>query len=523
MYSTKILDCTLRDGGYINNWKFGERVIKNIISNLEEARIDIIECGFIRKVGADIDSSVYSSMQQFAKVISPKKKNTLYAVMIEYHNHVEDLIPYYDGLGADIIRITFRRKEWKEAKHTVIELIEKGYHVCVQPVGTATYDDEELLNLIKDVNKIKPYAFYLVDTLGMMYRHDMRRFFYLIDNNLSRDISVGFHSHNNLQMSFANAQEMIRLANRRNIIIDSSCYGMGRGVGNLATELLADYINNTIGQNYSLMPILNIVDKYLMPIYAEQRWGYDLPYFIAATVKCHPNYAAYLMKKETIGIEKIEKILNLIPTSERNEYNEVLIEKLYLDFQECDFNDDMSYAKLKQLIGDREVIILGSGASIKIKEYVKVIKELSEKRFLISTNFISKMFQEDALFISNDKRIHTVDLELVSTKLMTSNLNLDINNAMIFNYTYLLGEGNDSDNAGAMLIRILKNVGVKKIYLAGFDGFDVDILNNYAVNEFRRAMDYDTVLKKNSDISKQLKIALMGVEYEFITPTKYEI
>ena len=178
---------------------------------------------------------------------------------------------------------------------------------------------------------------------------------------------------------------------------------------------------------------------------------------------------------------------------------------------------------MKQLIGDREVIILGSGASIKIKEYVKVIKELSEKRFLISTNFISKMFQEDALFISNDKRIHTVDLELVSTKLMTSNLNLDINNAMIFNYTYLLGEGNDSDNAGAMLIRILKNVGVKKIYLAGFDGFDVDILNNYAVNEFRRAMDYDTVLKKNSDISKQLKIALMGVEYEFITPTKYEI
>ena len=103
-------------------------------------------------------------------------------------------------------------------------------------------------------------------------------------------------------MSFANAQEMIRLNRERTIIIDSSCYGMGRGVGNLATELITDYINNNLGQKYSLTPILNIVDKYIMPIYAQQRWGYDLPYFLSATYKCHPNYAAHLIRKETISI-----------------------------------------------------------------------------------------------------------------------------------------------------------------------------------------------------------------------------
>ena len=95
----------------------------------------------------------------------------------------------------------------------------------MQPVGTTNYDDESLLKLIKDVNELKPFAFYLVDTLGVMYRHDMRKLFYLIDSNLSMSIKLGFHSHNNLQMSFANAQEMMRLAKRRKIIIDSSCYG----------------------------------------------------------------------------------------------------------------------------------------------------------------------------------------------------------------------------------------------------------------------------------------------------------
>lgn len=521
MCDIKILDCTLRDGGYINNWCFGKKSIKNIIHCLEDAKIEIVECGFIRDVETDEDSSVYTSMNQLAKTIYPKNPETLYAVMIEYHNRVEGKIPPYDGTSADIIRITFRHNEWNEAKEVVKLLIKKGYKVCVQPVGTVAYDDESLLKLIKDVNEIKPYAFYLVDTLGVMYRHEMRRFFYLIDNNLSKNISLGFHSHNNLQMSFANAQEMIRMARQRDIIIDASCYGMGRGVGNLATELLADYINNNIIQKYSLVPILNIVDTYLMPIYANQRWGYDLPYFLSATAKCHPNYAAYLIKKETLCIEKIEKLLRLIPIDERSEFNSKLIEKLYHEMQSYEVDDSKAYIKLKSRVFDREVVILGPGASIvKCKE---VVHKAMEGRYCITTNFKAEDFMADALFISNHKRIVDLDLSLPQQIMVTSNLKNVIPNALIFNYSSLLGEGDASDNAGAMLIRILKKVGVKKIYLAGFDGFDVDSSINYAIDTYKKSLDYDTVKKKNTDISRQLKLALSGVSYEFITYTKYEL
>lgn len=516
-----ILDCTLRDGGYINNWRFGEKTIKEIIGNLEAAMVDIIECGFIRDVDYCVDSSVFSSMDQVSEIIAPKKKNVQYAIMIEHHNRVEDKIPPYDGKGADIIRVTFRKKEWAEAKESIRGLIAKGYKVCVQPVGTATYDDESLLKLIKEVNDIKPYAFYLVDTLGMMYRHEMRRFFYFIDNNLSKDICLGFHSHNNLQMSFANAQEMVRLAGQREIIIDTSCYGMGRGVGNLATELFADYVNKEIMPKYSLTPILNIVDKYLMPIYAEQRWGYDLPYFLAATVKCHPNYAAYLMRRETIGIEKIEKLLSLIPVEERSEYNEALIENLYSSMQSCEVDDNEAYSQLTNSVKGREVIILGPGSSI--TKYQTTLENAAENRVVISTNFVCTSVPIDFIFVSNDKRLSGMEIPEGVKTLATSNLMNSIQTGLFFDYSKLLGEGDASDNAGAMLIRILHNAGVSKILLAGFDGFDVDSSINYAVSAYKKSMDYDTIKKKNDDISKQLKLALSGVSYEFITPTKYKL
>lgn len=108
--------------------------------------------------------------------------------------------------------------------------------------------------------------------------------------------------------------------------------------------------------------------------------------------------------------------------------------------------------------------------------------------------------------------------------LITSNLQDEFKTkALVFDYSSLLGEDDCADNAGAMLIRILKRCNVRKIYLAGFDGFDVDTSMNYFVTDFKTAMDYDAVRKKNDDISKQLKLALSEVKYELLTPSKYEI
>ncbi|MFR7384805.1 MAG: hypothetical protein ACLUTO_10770 [Anaerostipes sp.] len=88
--------------------------------------------------------------------------------------------------------------------------MDKGYEVFMQPVGTTSYSDVELLNLFERINEMKPYAFYLVDTLGKLYAKQLLKLFYLADDNLDEDITIGYHSHNNLQLSFSNAQQLIQ-------------------------------------------------------------------------------------------------------------------------------------------------------------------------------------------------------------------------------------------------------------------------------------------------------------------------
>lgn len=227
-----ILDCTLRDGGYINNWQFGRTNIQGIISKLNASGVDIVECGFLRDIPYNEDTAVFSRVSQIVPFLSEKRANTFYVAMIAYGDISPDAIEPYDGSSIGGIRLTFHKHEWDGAKTVAVQLMEKGYQVFIQPVGTTAYSDAELLQLIAQVNELQPYAFYLVDTLGILYRQDLLRLFYLVEHNLDPQIQIGFHSHNNLQLSFANAQELLRLDSKRDIIIDASVYGMGRGVGN---------------------------------------------------------------------------------------------------------------------------------------------------------------------------------------------------------------------------------------------------------------------------------------------------
>ena len=248
--------------------------------------------------------------------------------------------------------------------------------------------------------------------------------------------------------------------------------------------------------------------------------------FLSAISKCHPNYASYLIKKETLDIESIEKILSLIPIEDRNEFNYKLIENLYLRLQTYEVNDGISLKKLMEIFSDRNVLLLGSGSSVELNS--DLINEfITEKKpYIISINYIDKKFNSDAMFISNEKRLSLLDntQEKLPEIFFTSNLKNKIKrDALMFNYTSYLGEGDENDNAGAMLIKILRKSNVKKIYIAGFDGFDVDATLNYYDTRYSKLMDYDTVQKKNNDISKQLKMALAGIDYSFITRTKYEI
>ncbi|MEE6451413.1 aldolase catalytic domain-containing protein [Gottfriedia acidiceleris] len=531
MNNIKLLDCTLRDGGYINDWHFGKRTVKKVIEKLTQSNIDIIECGFLRDVDYDNDTTIFNDIEKIKELIQPKNKDTIYVAMIDQPFISIDKIKVYDGTSIDGIRLTFHdnAKEIAEALEYGKMLIDKGYKVFIQPVGTTSYTDANLLALIEKVNGLKPYAFYLVDTLGIMYKNNLLRMYHLLDHNLDKRINIGFHSHNNLQLSFSNAQELLTLHTKRNIIIDSSVFGMGRGAGNLCTELISEYINENIEDKYKIVPLLEIVDEHLSRYFSEPKWGYSVPYFIAAINNCHPNYASYLMNKQTISVKSINTILRQIPNKKRDIYDENYIEDLYISHQMQLVDDTESLKRLRKLIGNKKVLIIAPGKSIK-KELENIKTFINEENpFIISVNFLPSAFSCNAIFISNSKRFKNMedvikDLSFTTTLITTSNItNSKVNSSIVVNYSDLLLENSIiSDNAGLMSINLLYRLFIDHVYLAGFDGFSLNKAKNYYSTELINHIEMVELVKKNEEIKNYLANVEKHMGIHYVTSTIYK-
>ena len=333
MNNIHILDCTLRDGGYCNEWRFGFDNAKKITHGLQEAGIEIIECGFISNcILYDPDVSKYTTMEQIAKIIPERKDGKIFVAMMNYGEYNIDDLPNYDGSSIDGIRVAFHKKDLNEALTLCEQIKEKGYLVFIQAMVSIAYSDEQFLSMIRRVNKFKPYAFYIVDSFGMMKEKDLIRLFYVVEHNLNDKIWIGFHSHNNMQLAYSNAQKLTTVHTSRNLIIDSSIYGMGRGAGNLNTELFLQYLNENAGKSYQLKPILILIDDILNYFHQQNYWGYSLPNYISSAHNAHPNYAGYLDDKKTLTIEGMNEIFDMMDDDKKVSYNKEYIEELYLQY-----------------------------------------------------------------------------------------------------------------------------------------------------------------------------------------------
>ncbi|BCN29607.1 aldolase catalytic domain-containing protein [Anaeromicropila herbilytica] len=526
MNRIKLLDCTLRDGGYVNNWKFGKKTIQSILKRLSISNLDIIECGFLTDKIYEENYSLYSDTLDISPLLVNKNENTLYVAMIaigEKEIHPKRLSQAKDSVIKGI-RLTFHLNEKKKAFEYAKILMEKGYLVFIQPVGSSNYSDGNLLTLIKEVNSLKPYAFYFVDTLGTMYQNDIVHMLSLIDKNLDDGIVLGYHSHNNLQLAFSNAQEMMRFPMKRDIIMDCSVYGMGRGAGNLCTELITDYINHSIEKRYEVIPLLEIVDECLIPIYSKTPWGYSVGYFLASTMCCHPNYASHLLAKQTVPVRIIGSLLDQIPEDRRKTYDKEYIEGIYQKYQEHDVNDMEEIEYLRHELAGREILVLAPGRSIKskkkaIKSYIK-----ENKPYVIAINNIPE-YPVDLVFIGSERRYKLMKDKLGDYNiLLTSNITERTENARIVNYSDLLNSSIDvSDSTGMMLLKLLVKVSVKKAILAGFDGFKKNPVWNYCDENMIGSIDSEALSKKNKAMNVQLNKRSKEMKISFLTPTKYKI
>lgn len=517
-----VLDCTLRDGGYCNQWKFGHKNIDSIINGLVCSNVEIIECGILAdKAEFHEESTVFGRVEQIAGYIANKSQERMFVCLANYGECNFETLPECDGSSIQGIRLAFHKKDMNEALCACKIIKEKGYKVFVQPMVSLNYSDEEFLALICSVNEIEPFAFYIVDSFGAITEKDLKRLFFLTDHNLKEQICVGFHSHNNMQLAYANAQALTMIQTRRVLIIDCSVMGMGRGAGNLNTELFVEYLNQVFGKNYSVEPLLVMIDKILGKFYAENYWGYSLSNYLSAKHNLHPNYAKYLTDKQTLTVEDINKIFFMMGREKKTTFDRQYIEKLYMTYMGKTDEKTEHLNELRERLRGKNILVIAPGNSSE-KEKEKIVNYArTDNVVTISINFDYPYYKTDYIFYSNLRRYETVTEYQKKRCIITSNIPAN-DVYMKTRYTDLLNNNEYvRDNAGMLLIKFLMNFEVGKISLAGMDGYAEESLNNYFEESMAFSIHVTDAFGKNKAMSETLQEFSKEVSIEFLTEQKY--
>ncbi len=485
----QLLDCTLRDGAYIVDSEFGTPAMRGIIKNLGEANIDVIECGWLKDKPHKPGTTFFHVPSDALQYIGEKKKNAIYVAMIDWDRYDLNNLPECDGKSIDAIRVVFPQNKFREGIEVGKAVKAKGYALYLQAANTLGYSDDELKALAEEINKAQPVCISVVDTFGAMYPEDLQRILSVLDKHIDGGIKIGFHSHNNQQLSFALCMDFIRIMSEcgRHIVVDSSLCGMGRGAGNATTELVANYLNVNCGANYDMNIIMDTIDTYMQYFSENYHWGYSIPYFIAGMFCCHVNNIAYLLKNHRTNARDMRNIIESLSPADRKKYDYDLLEQKYILNQNRIVDDADAIKRLKAEFNGREILLIAPGETVAAKSDYILDYIAEHKPIVIGVNAIIAPYKYDYLFFTNTARYEYAgesypDVFNATEKILLSDIKTKAaDRELIINFERAIKRGWEHfDNAVICCLRLLSKLGVERVKLAGFDGFKTRYNESYA-------------------------------------------
>ena len=521
MGKTILLDCTLRDGGYVNDWSFGEKNIQGFCRKIAQTGIEMLEVGFLKGDFYHPDRSVFPDVQSFAHVIQPKAEGVEYVGMLDISDPVplDRLVPY-DGSSIDGIRVIFKKDKLDQAYYYCSRIKELGYFFTANFVCTDLYTDKEFIEGIERFNELAPRAMTIVDTFGLIKRKHFLRLAYVADNNLLPEVALAYHAHNNLQQAFGNAEALVEMGLKRDVVIDACVFGMGRGAGNLNLELFADYLNENYGTHYKIEPMLEIMDEYLNDIYQTRFWGYSLPLYLSATTKSHPNYAIYLAEKNSLPVKAFNELLQRIPPEDKAVFSQQKAEHYYREYMENYLDDKDAILRIGMELQGKRVVLLAPGRSLNVCR--RDVEEACSNAVVIAVNFTGMEFRPDYIFSSNMRRYSKIQGRTDARCIVTSNMKDAVEFDYMVNFSsYSSRHAEIIDNSGLMLLKLLIAVGVKEVTVAGMDGYTEDSETAY----YDTSLYYDfskAARMRNQLISEELSAIARHIRLCFITPSAYQ-
>lgn len=305
---------------------------------------------------------------------------------------------------------------------------------------------------------------------------------------------------------------------------------MGKSAGNAPLELVIMYYNREFGEYYDINPVLEAIDMHILKIYRQKYWGFSLQFYLSASNDCHPRYVEYLLGKKTVTIKDINQIIGLVPAQNKLDYNEKIIEELYIQYQ----NNAKGYCRddtdeFFDIVSKQNVLLLGPGKMIlSYQEEINTYIE-KEKPIVIAVNFYPKHIKCDYIFISNAKRYDMIVCEYQQKQ---SDIKLAVtNNAVsdkksydyILSYYKLLDENEYiRDNGLMMMLNGMIGHGINQVMLAGFDGFSVKGLGNYYSEHLELSDDCQHLLKTNTNMKERIRTLGKKIHIDFLTPSLYK-
>ena len=287
----KVLDCTIRDGGLMNNHHFDDAVVKAVYTACVEGGLDYMEIGYkASRKGIKVGEHgcwKYCLEEDIRRIVGDNDTDLKLSVMADaercdYH---KDIPPKKESV-VDLVRVATYISQIPTALDMVKDAHDKGYETTLNLMAVSAVPERQLDEGLELLSASEAQAVYVVDSFGSLYSEQVH---YLVKKYLRyckpAGKEVGVHMHNNLQLGFANTLEGIVMGAN---FLDATMAGLGRGAGNCQMELLIGFLHNP---KYDLRPILDCVQNRIEPLREKLMWGYDLPYLLTGFLNQHPRAA----------------------------------------------------------------------------------------------------------------------------------------------------------------------------------------------------------------------------------------
>jgi len=439
----KLLDCTLRDGGYYNNWKFSHQLAQDYLNDISGSGISYVELGFRGLKKGILKGPNWHTTDKYINSLKIPK-NLKIGVMINVFEITSSILGvektinqlFSNSINSKIhfIRLAAHLKEIDVAFKILKILKSKGFFVAINLMQVSEHSNRDIIQVGKKSQKHKPDVLYFADSLGSMDKKKILEVLILLRIHWKGEI--GIHAHDNLGKALTNSL----FALKNNVTwIDSTVSGMGRGPGNVKTEELILELNDLINKNYKLLPISNLLTKYFNEMKKFYQWGTNPFYYLAGKYGIHPTYIQEMISQKL----KDREILNVIDQLKIKDGNKYDINLIRSEFQKPIKLTNGKWQPFKKF-KKKEMLFLSSGENLKkyrksVEHYIKQKKPVVialKTKLEINKKLINYYIACNPLRIMNDvnnyKRLKKP--LIFPATLLTKNIKPSLSNVKILDY-----------------------------------------------------------------------------------------